>query len=105
VTVRAQTTSDWVHIEVEDTGIGIDPAFVPHLFDAFEQESSGNKRTHEGSGLGLAVAKRLVNLMHGTIDVDTTKGEGTRFTIRLPSDPPATAKGPSSTAPSSPEAD
>jgi len=51
------------------------------------------------------VAKRLVNLMHGTIDVDTTKGEGTRFTIRLPSDPPATAKGPSSTAPSSPEAD
>ncbi len=88
VAVRATTTTDWAEIEVRDTGIGIDPEFVPHLFDAFEQESTGNKRTHEGSGLGLAVAKRLINLMRGTIDVDTAKGEGTRFTVRLPTEPP-----------------
>ena len=105
VTVRAIQTADWTQIEVEDTGIGIDPEFVPHLFDAFEQESTGNKRTHEGSGLGLAVAKRLVNLMNGTIDVDTAKGNGTCFTIRLPTDPPATTEVHSASAPSSTDAE
>jgi len=84
VTIRAASSNDVVQIEVEDTGIGIDPAFVPNLFDAFEQESTGSKRTHEGSGLGLAVAHRLVTLMHGRIDVETEKGAGTCFTVRLP---------------------
>jgi signal transduction histidine kinase len=65
---------------------------MPHLFDAFEQESTGNKRSYEGSGLGLAVAKRLINLMQGTIDVRTEKGEGTCFTIQLPQDAPATVE-------------
>jgi PAS domain S-box-containing protein len=90
--VRAHTHPDTVAIEVEDTGIGIDPEFVPHLFDAFEQESTGSKRTHEGSGLGLAVAKRLVNLMQGTIDVDTEKGNGTCFTVTVPRNAPATVE-------------
>jgi PAS domain S-box-containing protein len=92
VTIRAAETEERVRIEVEDTGIGIDPEFVPHLFDAFKQESTGNERTHEGSGLGLSVAHRLVNLMHGSIDVDTAKGEGTCFTVRLPQEAPATAQ-------------
>jgi signal transduction histidine kinase len=92
ITIRAEQVADDVHLEVEDTGIGIDPQFVPHLFDAFKQESTGNERTHEGSGLGLAVAKRLVNLMHGSIDVETAKGEGTRFTVQLPQNAPATAE-------------
>jgi PAS domain S-box-containing protein len=92
VTIRAASSDDAVRIEVEDTGIGIDPAFIPDLFNAFEQESTGSKRTHEGSGLGLAVAHRLVTLMHGSIDVDTEKGEGTCFTVRLPQDAPATVQ-------------
>ena len=85
-------SEEGVQIEVEDTGIGIDPEFVPNLFDAFKQESTGNERTHEGSGLGLSVAHRLVNLMHGSIDVETAKGEGTCFTVRLPQEAPATAQ-------------
>jgi signal transduction histidine kinase len=104
VTVRATETANWAQVEVEDTGIGIDPEFVPHLFDAFEQESTGSKRTHEGSGLGLAVAKRLVNLMNGTIDVDTAKGKGTCFTIRLPAAPPPTTEVPSTSVPSTTDA-
>jgi PAS domain S-box-containing protein len=92
ILVRAYEQEDTLAIEVRDTGIGIDPDFMPHLFDAFEQESTGNKRTYEGSGLGLAVAKRLLNLMGGTIDVRTEKGEGTCFTIQLPQEAPATVE-------------
>ena len=84
VTVRARPVDDWIEVEVEDTGIGIDPDFVPDLFEPFEQESTGNKRAYEGSGLGLSVAKRLVNLMDGSIEVETEKGGGSRFTVRLP---------------------
>ncbi len=91
VTVRAQPLEEWVQIDVEDTGIGIDSEFLPHLFDAFEQESTGSRRAYEGSGLGLAVVERLVTLMQGTIEVDTEKGEGTVFTVRLPQQAPATA--------------
>lgn len=90
ITLRARATDEHLQMEVEDTGIGIDPEFVPHLFDAFEQESKGSKRTHEGSGLGLAVAQRLVTLMNGTIDVETAKGEGTRFLVRFPREAPST---------------
>jgi len=73
-----------VHITVEDTGVGIDPLFLPHLFDAFRQESDGVGRTHEGAGLGLAITKRLADMMGGTIDVESEKGVGTRFTVVLP---------------------
>ena len=57
---------------------------MPHLFDAFKQESTGSGRVYEGSGLGLTITKRLVNLMNGTITVDSTKGEGTTFIVTLP---------------------
>jgi PAS domain S-box-containing protein len=92
VTIRAEETDEGVQLEVEDTGIGIDPEFVPNLFDAFQQESTGNDRTHEGSGLGLAVAHRLVNLMDGNIEVVTAKGEGTCFVVRFPEEAPAAAQ-------------
>ncbi len=92
ITVSARPQDDTVQIQVEDTGIGIEEEFVPHLFDAFEQESTGSKRTHEGSGLGLAVAQRLVQLMQGDITVSTEKGIGTRFTIELPKNAPETAQ-------------
>ena len=84
VWVRARTNGDAGILEVEDTGVGIDPDRVEALFKAFEQGSTGPGRTYEGSGLGLAVTKRLVDRMNGAVDVDTAEGEGTCFTIRLP---------------------
>jgi len=75
---------EWADIEIEDTGIGIGEHFLPHLFDEFKQESTGPARSHTGSGLGLAITRRLIDQMHSTIDVTSTKGEGTRFTVRVP---------------------
>ena len=84
VDVRLHDRDDAVVIQVEDTGVGIDPEFLPRLFDAFKQEQSGTSRTYEGSGLGLTVVRRLVDLHDGEIDVESAKGEGSRFTISLP---------------------
>jgi len=84
VAVALACRDDHVAIRVSDTGIGIDDEFLPHLFDDFKQESRGVSRSYEGSGLGLAIAKRLVSLMEGDIDVESTKGEGSTFTVRLP---------------------
>jgi PAS domain S-box-containing protein len=72
-----------VVLEVVDTGIGIDRAFLDRVFEPFEQESTGHARSHEGSGLGLAVTYHLVRLMNGTISIDSTKGEGTRVVVEL----------------------
>ena len=79
-----QHEEDQVIVEVEDTGVGISDEFQDRLFEAFTQESTGVRREHEGSGLGLAIVGRLVDLLGGTIDVESTKGEGTTFTIVLP---------------------
>ena len=84
VTVRVRATAKTARLEVDDTGIGIDEDFLPDLFNAFEQENGGIDRTHEGSGLGLAITKRLTEALGGTIEVNSEKGEGTRFTVRLP---------------------
>jgi signal transduction histidine kinase len=71
-------------LHVRDTGVGISEAFRPHLFESFQQASSGLTRTHQGAGLGLAIAKRLAESMHGTLEVESTEGVGSVFTIRLP---------------------
>lgn len=62
----------------------MDPKAVPGLFEAFKQESEGEGREYEGTGLGLAVTKQAVDQMEGTIAVETEKGEGSCFTVRLP---------------------
>ncbi len=79
-----ETGEDCIRIRVKDTGIGISPEFLPHLFDTFQQESTGFSRSHEGSGLGLSITKRLVEMMGGTIEVESEKGKGSVFTITLP---------------------
>jgi signal transduction histidine kinase len=84
---------DRIEIAVTDTGVGIDPEFVPRLFDAFHQESTGDAREFEGSGLGLSITERLVNLMGGTITVDSEKGKGTTFTVTLPRAMPGRSQG------------
>ena len=70
-------------VRVRDTGIGIDPAFQPQLFEAFTQESSGLTRSHEGIGLGLAITKRLVDVVGGAISAESTQGQGSVFTLRF----------------------
>jgi signal transduction histidine kinase len=84
VEARLAAGPEAVTLEVADTGIGINKAFLPKLFQAFEQESTGNAREYEGVGLGLTITSRLVALVGGSIDVASTKGEGTTFTVRLP---------------------
>ncbi len=71
-------------IEIEDTGIGIAPTFLPQIFDEFRQESHGLARRFEGAGLGLTITKKLIELMGGEISVQSVKGEGTIFTVTFP---------------------
>ncbi|MCF8302752.1 MAG: response regulator [Bacteroidales bacterium] len=78
-------TQNEIFIRVKDTGIGIDSAFLPDIFEAFRQESLGYSRKYQGAGLGLPLAKRLTELMNGRIDVDSVKGIGTTVTVYLPS--------------------
>ncbi len=76
-------------LEVEDTGVGMDPTKVDELFKPFRQGSEGASREYEGTGLGLAVTKQIVEEMGGTIEVETEKGGGTSFTVRLSTNPDA----------------
>ena len=84
VTITTNVEDDYVMMRVEDTGIGISGDFLPYVFDAFHQESTGFARTHEGVGLGLAITKRLVDLLEGTIEVTSRKDAGTTFIVRIP---------------------
>lgn len=84
VTIEVEQAPHGVCITVRDTGIGIGDAFLPHLFEAFKQESGGLSRTHEGSGLGLTITRSLVERMGGTIKVESRQGEGTTFTVCFP---------------------
>ncbi len=86
LTARRTPKGPRVRIVVEDTGIGIKSEFLSRIFQPFEQESSGLSRTHEGSGLGLSIAKRLTEMMGGNLRVDTQPGEGSRFTVELEAD-------------------
>ena len=69
---------------VADTGVGMDPEFVPKVFDTFTKEDAGSTDRYGGGGLSLAVAKRVVELMGGAIAVESRKGEGTTFTVTVP---------------------
>ena len=73
-----------VSIAVSDTGIGIPPDQLDRVFDRFYQVDASQTREHEGSGIGLALVKELVELHHGTIQVQSEVGRGTTFTVRLP---------------------
>ena len=66
---------------VEDTGIGMDAAFIPKIFDAFTQENSSRNNKYGSTGLGMAITKNIVELMNGTISVKSEKGVGTTFTV------------------------
>jgi signal transduction histidine kinase/CheY-like chemotaxis protein len=83
ITVRLVWQDGSVQFCVVDSGIGIAPEDVPHLFDRFHRIQGAASRTHEGSGIGLALVKELVQLHAGLIEVQSEVGRGTRFTITL----------------------
>lgn len=87
VDVRVGTDNQEAVLQVEDTGIGMKPDHVMGLFEAFQQESEGLGREYEGSGLGLSIVKQLTEELEGSVEVETEKGTGTCFTIRLPKTP------------------
>ena len=80
---------DWVHFEVSDTGIGIPPENLPHIFDRFYRVDKARARAHGGSGLGLSIAKWIATAHGGSIRVKSQPGEGTTFTVTLPLYKPA----------------
>ena len=73
-----------VRYRVADTGVGMREEYVTHIFDEFSQEESSARTQYKGSGLGMTISKRYVDLMGGTICVDSKKGEGSTFTVELP---------------------
>ncbi|MCF4009887.1 PAS domain S-box protein [Rheinheimera sp. UJ63] len=84
VKVQATITDGYAKISVEDKGIGISEAFVPHVFEKFSQADSGNIRSVKGSGLGLAISKALIEGMNGHIGYESVEGQGSTFWILLP---------------------
>ena len=68
---------------IEDTGIGMDDSFIPKIFDAFMQEDSEKKNRFGSTGLGMAITKRLVDMMNGSINVESKKGVGSKFTVTI----------------------
>ncbi|HSL23656.1 MAG TPA: ATP-binding protein [Vicinamibacterales bacterium] len=85
VDVRLARSEKAADITVRDSGIGIRPAFLPHVFDRFRQSDSSTTRSHGGLGLGLAIARTLVELHGGTIEVFSAgENQGTTFRVSLP---------------------
>ena len=84
VEVQTYQGNEAAVLAVEDTGIGMESGMAKDLFEPFRQASQGWGREYEGTGVGLAVTKRAVEAMNGSVEVETQKGEGSRFTVRLP---------------------
>ncbi|HEX6050245.1 MAG TPA: ATP-binding protein, partial [Gemmatimonadaceae bacterium] len=84
ISVRVRARHDAVDVIVTDTGIGIPAPQLPHIFERFHRVPNARSRTHEGTGIGLALVKELVSLHGGRIDVESAEGVGTTFTVTIP---------------------
>jgi signal transduction histidine kinase/DNA-binding response OmpR family regulator len=84
ITIRLATRDGEAVLDVTDTGIGIEPKELDRLFERFHRVTGARSRSHEGSGIGLALTAELVNLHGGTIVAKSVPGEGTRFSVRVP---------------------
>lgn len=73
-----------VRFEVEDTGIGMSPEFLEHIWEPFSQANSGSRTNYEGTGLGMSITKQFIDLMGGTIAVESQLNQGSKFTIEVP---------------------
>ncbi|HEY4372474.1 MAG TPA: ATP-binding protein [Burkholderiales bacterium] len=84
IAVRLGARDDAAVLEVEDSGVGIAAAELPHVFDRFHRVAGARSRSQEGTGIGLALVKELVRLHGGSVGVASTPGHGTTFTVALP---------------------
>jgi signal transduction histidine kinase len=85
VRVEVARESDQIAVRITDSGQGIDPQFLPHIFERFRQADTGTTRQHGGLGLGLAIVKHLAELHGGTIEATSAgRGQGAQFALRLP---------------------
>jgi len=82
--IRNENSKAVYHFEIEDTGIGMKPEFLPHLFEPFMQEDGGARTTYKGTGLGMAITRKLVDLLGGTIRAESELNVGTKFILELP---------------------
>lgn len=74
----------WFRFVFTDNGIGMKPDFLKNIFNSFAREQDSKVDKIEGSGLGMAITKQIVGLMHGTIEVWSEEGKGSSFTVTLP---------------------
>lgn len=85
VTVEAEASDNGLAVvRVIDTGVGIDVDELPHIFEEFRQVTTRRSGTHEGTGLGLAVSRRLAEILDGSIEVESRPGAGSKFTFTFP---------------------
>jgi len=84
LTCNLQLNADFIEISVADTGIGIKPEDMDKLFKEFSQIETGYTKTYEGTGLGLALTKKLVELHGGRIWVESEFGKGSKFSFVIP---------------------
>lgn len=75
---------NWLVVDVADTGIGIEPEKLSTIFEAFRQGSEGLSRSYQGTGLGLTITKKMIELLNGKILVESEKGIGSRFSVHIP---------------------
>ena len=84
IDVRLRDVGGHVELSVRDTGVGIPSSELPHVFERFHRVEGQNGRTHEGSGIGLALVRELVNLHGGEVRIESKVDHGTTFTVVLP---------------------
>ena len=84
IKVTLSRRGDWVAFQISDTGIGISEEDQARIFERFYKADPSRTRTREGSGLGLSIVKKIVDLHKGTIEVESRLGEGTTFVVALP---------------------
>ena len=88
ITMTIEKTAEYdnqstLRFSIKDTGIGMDKDYIPKIFDAFSQKNSGFRTKYGSSGLGMAITKRIVDMMNGSINVQSEKGVGTEFTVSV----------------------
>ncbi len=92
IAVAVEAVADGVEVRVADSGVGIPAEHLPHVFERFHRVPAARARTHEGSGIGLALVNELVGLHRGRIAVESAVERGTTFRIWLPTSPPPGAE-------------
>ena len=87
ISLRAHVVAGEVEVRVEDTGQGIPPADLPHIFERFYRADKARSREQGGTGLGLSIVKHIIQLHGGSVTADSKYGKGTTIILRLPIEP------------------